>query len=254
MRRYLLIGTLLAMTLSASPANAALVSYWAGDGNAHDSVGANSGTLVGGATFAPGLFGQAFKFDGTSYFQAPTIGLPTGNHDRTLDLWFNVNAYSDTAEEAFLAGYGAFGSLGQAYEILVVHFNPGIPPIDKVAFSQWGNGFVGGRAIQTGTWHNLGVTNSTGFVTLYLDGTAEVTETLSIDTPSNTNFYIGRIPGALGKIRQLEGLVDEVRVYDTALSASEMKALAMIPEPGTGLLVMTGLLGLAASRRRRVSR
>jgi hypothetical protein len=145
----------LAMLLSVGQAHAALIAYWAGDGNADDSVGPNSGTLVDGVTFAPGIAGQAFSFDRTSYVQAPTIGLQTGNADRTLDLWFNVNSYSDTVEEEWLAGYGAFGFSGQAYAILVNHFNISGPAGDVVVFSQWGTGIGGGPAIQTGTWHRL---------------------------------------------------------------------------------------------------
>jgi len=40
------------------------VGRWSGDGNANDSVDGNHGTLAGGATFAPGMVGQAFSFDG----------------------------------------------------------------------------------------------------------------------------------------------------------------------------------------------
>src|SRR5437016_4264993 len=43
---------------------AGLISWWPGDGNALDLQGGNNGTLKNGATFAPGLVGQAFSFDG----------------------------------------------------------------------------------------------------------------------------------------------------------------------------------------------
>jgi hypothetical protein len=253
MARYRIAIAALALvtSFSAGEANAALISYWAADGNAVDSVGSNSGTLVDGADFAPGIFGQAFHFDGTSYVETPTNGMPTGNGDRTVDLWFNVSSYSESVEEEFLAGYGAFGSPGQTYEILVNHFDIGGPAGDRVVFSQWGQRLIGGPAIQPGTWHNLGVTNSGNFVTLYLDGTAVASGTLTIATPAGTSFFMGRVPGSLGDIRQLDGLVDEVRVYDTALSASEMQALATIPEPRTALLLATGVLGLAIGGARR---
>ena len=46
-----------------------LISWWPGDGNAMDIQGSNHGTLQNGATFAPGLTGQAFSFDGVDdYF------------------------------------------------------------------------------------------------------------------------------------------------------------------------------------------
>src|SRR5437016_3987819 len=41
-----------------------LVSWWPGDGNANDIAGTNNGTLLNGATFAPGEVAQAFSFDG----------------------------------------------------------------------------------------------------------------------------------------------------------------------------------------------
>src|SRR5205814_2304370 len=62
-----------------------MISWWPGDGNTTDIVGANTGALVRGATFATGLVNQAFSFAGTGdYFQAPTNGLPTGSNERTL--------------------------------------------------------------------------------------------------------------------------------------------------------------------------
>ena len=149
---------------AATGANANLVGFWSGNGNAGDSTGHNPGTLVNGVSFAAGLNGQqAFSFNGTSYVQAGTQGLPTGNQNRTLDLWFNET--SPIASESFLAGYGAFGSANAAYELPLEN---GSPP-GVVTFSQWGGGF-GGPTIQDGQWYNLAVTSSGNFATLYLNG------------------------------------------------------------------------------------
>jgi hypothetical protein len=49
------------------PPPSGLVSWWKGEGNATDSVGTNNGALSpSGASYAPGLVGQAFRFDGTN--------------------------------------------------------------------------------------------------------------------------------------------------------------------------------------------
>ena len=99
------------ITATGTATLAGLISWWPGEGNANDIAGANNGTLVGSVTFAPGLVGQAFSFASTGdYFQAPANGLPTGNSDRTLELW--VYCKSFVANEAFFAGYGNFGGNG----------------------------------------------------------------------------------------------------------------------------------------------
>src|SRR3954464_1900862 len=41
-----------------------LISWWRGENNATDVVGANQGTLLGGTTYVTGEVGQAFSFNG----------------------------------------------------------------------------------------------------------------------------------------------------------------------------------------------
>src|SRR5262245_11249512 len=45
-----------------------LVGWWPGDGNASDIQLGSSGVPTNGVTFAPGLVGQAFSFDGLDAF------------------------------------------------------------------------------------------------------------------------------------------------------------------------------------------
>src|SRR5215467_8036394 len=74
--------------VQCTPPPSGIVSWWPGDGNANDIQGGNDGTLVNGATFAPGIVDQAFSFDGINdYAQAPDGGLPLGSAARTLELW-----------------------------------------------------------------------------------------------------------------------------------------------------------------------
>ncbi|MGA2866909.1 MAG: hypothetical protein ABSF95_20740 [Verrucomicrobiota bacterium] len=42
-----------------------MIGWWPGDGSAADIVGVNDGTLMGSGTYAPGMVGQAFNFDGS---------------------------------------------------------------------------------------------------------------------------------------------------------------------------------------------
>jgi hypothetical protein len=202
---------LTAVTLSSS-----LVSLWKAEGNANDSAGTNNGTLQSGATFAPGKFGQAFSFDGVNaYVQAGTTGLPTSNGDRTMAFWVNINAFD--SGETWFAGYGNFGTNNQVYSMGASTTS------HTLFFSSWGPG-ISGPALQTGTWYYVAATNVVNSVTLYLNGVSVATGNLPMNTPAGTNFYMGRIPGSLGDSRKLNGLIDEVAVFNRALSPAEIQA------------------------------
>ena len=44
----------------------------------------------------------------------------------------------------------------------------------------------------------------------------------------------------------MTGMIDDVRIYNTALSAGDVQALASVPEPSVTVLLISGLLGLLA--------
>jgi len=192
------------------PLPSGLIAQWSADGTTEDAVGDNDGgVLHNGATYAPGKFGQAFSFDGVDdYFSAPSTGLPTGNEDRTLSLWMTGSEFVNF--QSFLAGYGDF-STTQAY----VLGTTGAAPF----FSQWGQS-VNGTPLQTDHWYHVAVTNVGDDVTLYVDGVAVATGTLSINTPLGTNFIAGGSSAGA-----LHGEVDDIRVYDHALTAEEVQSL-----------------------------
>ena len=66
-----------------------LVSWWPGEENADDIQDGNDGTLQNGATFAAGMVGQAFSFDGIDdsvhVGNASTLHVSAGNF--TVEAW-----------------------------------------------------------------------------------------------------------------------------------------------------------------------
>jgi hypothetical protein len=204
------------------PAPSGLVSWWTANSTVADLVGNNNGTLNNGVTYATGEVGQAFSFNTTDSVTANTTALPTGNSNRTMEMWVNVTAFGPG--ETFFAGYGNFGSAGQTY-----HLGTDAGSHD-LFFSQWGEA-TSGPALQAGQWYHIAVTNVGNSGTLYLNGVQVATGTLTIATPPNTQFYIGRLPDLFAedtgeKIkRQLDGLVDEVTVYNRALTAAEIQSI-----------------------------
>ncbi len=191
------------------------VSRWTGDGNADDLIGGNNGTLVNVATYTGGKLGQAFAFNGVNgYLSAPTTGLPTGNHDRTMTMWVKIDVTG--TGNSWFGGYGSFGTASNSYAL------GALGTTNQLFFSKWQSALFG-PLLQNSRWYHVAVTNVGSFFTLYLDGASvnSVTYT-TVTTTANSQFYMGRLPGALGDTQALHGEVDDVRVYDRALSASEI--------------------------------
>jgi sugar lactone lactonase YvrE len=200
------------MLLAAVAPSSGVVSWWTGDGTAADLVGPNTGTLNNGAGFATGNVGSGFNFDGVDdNLQAPTAGLPTGSADRTIELWARID--QQVTGEAFFASYGAPGSNSQVYTLGTVSDR-------RVFVSTWGPAIFG-PALQNGQWYNVGRSFK-----LYLDGAEVASGSMDVNTPANSTFWMGRqTMTSIGDTRRLDGMVDEVTVYNRALSASEIQAI-----------------------------
>ena len=103
-------GTVAAMnggTVQINPAAAStipqanLISRWQADGNANDSVGSNNGTLQGAVTYAAGVAGQAFSFNGSDGSvvvpDSPSLDFTS---QFTLSAWINPTPCSRTRARA----------------------------------------------------------------------------------------------------------------------------------------------------------
>jgi hypothetical protein len=179
----------------------------------------NDADLVNDTTYTDGMVGAAFDFTGNGSAVAPTNELPIGDSDRTLALWVKVDTFQDG--ESFFVGYGRIRSFTQTYNLGTVGRN--------LFFSQWGDALFGPE-LQAGRWYHLAVTNVGSAVTLYLDGEAVASGNFKINTPGDTQLYIGRLEEDNAK--RLDGQVDEIGIYNRALSASEIKALFLAGSDG----------------------
>jgi hypothetical protein len=107
--------------------------------------------------------------------------------------------------------------------------------------------------IQLGETYHVAATAdySTGLLSLYLDGVLVASNTITAwgtgVTASDQSFVI-RLGSNHNGGEQFHGIIDDVRIYNTALSASEVAALA-VPEPCVALLGGLGLAGLLRRRR-----
>ncbi len=203
------------------------VSWWTGNNTAADLLGNNPGTWSGSVSYQPGMVGAAFSFDGASDVYTATNSIPSGPSDRTIELWANLattDVHTYQVEQTFVE-YGGYGTYGAAYELLGggdLYTGPGF----ALVFTQWGSAINTNSPIPQGSWHHLAVTTASGLDTLYIDGVNLVSQTLTLNTTPSTPLYIGGLGLAVdGRTDRLTGLVDEVTIYNRALSAQEIEGI-----------------------------
>jgi hypothetical protein len=195
-----------------------MVSWWDAEGNANDIIGSNHGTLMNGATFAPGKVGQAFSFDGVDDYvqvQNPT-GLPLGNAPRTLEVWFKTPKDLTITTESAIVQYGT-ASYSQMFGLITSMNAPG-----KLYFYGHGIDLAGTTTIQPDTWYHGAVTYDGTTIGLYVNGQMEASTTISLNTTLDMN---GVTIGYRNDSSRWQGAIDEVGIFNRALTAEEIEAI-----------------------------
>ncbi len=183
-----------------------IVSWWRGEGNANDFRGGNNGVLLNGATFAPGLVGQAFKFDGgDDYVLVPhsTSLNFAPNSSITLEAW--IYRKSSALTQHIMGKRAGCDSNLNFYQMA---FAPGVelPP----------------SAVPLDAWTHLAETvdKDTGLARVYINGSLYSAVKFAIGA-NTAPFTIG----ASGTCQGFAGLIDEPTIYDRALTESEVRAI-----------------------------
>jgi hypothetical protein len=212
--------------------NEGLVAYYPFDGNAIDQSGNGHDGTVYGATLTPDRFGKAnsaYRFDGVNSYikinDSPRFNLSTftimawakWEGDKPDDAYAIVSNYSGrVAASDDLQHYGLrMASLDQGGEFF---YDDG---------SDWDDVRGDTSALDDGKWHFIvGVLNEGVEAKIYIDGQLENVDTTSIPNhlfPSS-DLYIGR-DGTAEAEKRWHGLIDDVRIYNRALSESEIQQL-----------------------------
>ena len=202
-----------------------LVALWSGESDGNDSAGSNPATLTD-ISFADGKVGQAFSFNGTSsHFEipeGPALNVGTGE-GLTVMAWikpakvngiYNVIEWSD-----YLCAF-EIGKNPSDQGVLVA----------SVFDSNRNNHFLrsGYGTIVANVFQHVALTYDkiSGMGTLYVNGTIVAQSQLGSYIPlTKGGLRLGYRPGNPGDTafnRFFCGLMDEVAIYNRALSASEI--------------------------------
>jgi N-acetylneuraminic acid mutarotase len=213
------------LTCVAPPSN--MVSWWPGDGDANDIQDSNNGTSQNGATFAPGKVAQAFSFDGVDHF----VGVPDSanlnlTEALTIDAWVNpsvANQYGGIVEKTVgdhvNTQYLLHLEGGIVFFRLII-----VPGVDHRTVHS-------NSVIPINEWTHVAGTWDGATMNLFINGVQQ-TETVAVTPPINS----GAGPTLIGRlgdnIYHFAGLIDEVEIFNRALSTQEIIALYLADSAG----------------------
>ena len=196
------------------------VGYWPldeGSGTvAHDSADGYDATLVNGPTWTDGHTGKALHFDGQDDYADTGTNIldTTGNY--SVAAWVqldDLNGFQTAVSQDGISASAFFLQYSDAD--------------DRLAFS-----FSGVRALaptppQTGQWYHLvGVRDVVSDqLKLYVDGQLAGTTSACPGEASQGHTVIGRAKYAGNQVDFWHGKIDQVHVYDRALSDAEVSEL-----------------------------
>ena len=204
---------------SANLSRAGLIANWEFQNNVNDSAGAFNATAINNPTYSPGVIENAISLNGsTQYATVPAMGtfasISVSGWIRTVDAnspgsqaIFHSTLYNNGTPH-FLLEYGRDNTItGIVIDIRTaeIKLNGPLSPIHE------------------NTWYNVAFTyrESDRNLKLFIDGLEVGSATAGTPAAINlNNMVIGS-----GFDRPFNGLIDDLGVWDEALSSAEVKGI-----------------------------
>lgn len=215
-----------------APVPSGLISWWQAESNANDVAGLNNGAVTGNLSYAPGEVGQAFKFDGlTAVVTCPAsstlnVGVGAG---LTVECWISPG---DTNSGYPLVEWNSGSGTGYGAQFWVSAVNGyiGVAPGNLYAniVDTSGNFHIlttPDGIVKPGTFQHVAMTydKTSGVCVLYCDGSAVASTNFGSFTPQTSyNVYFGHRPSTSV---YYNGLLDEISIYNRALTAAEISSI-----------------------------
>ena len=198
-----------------------LTAWWRAESNALDAVTATTyGQLSAGAGFAPGLVGMAFDFDGeTGSLKVPNAYSPCLTNHFTIEAWVKARSFAGaprivTKERGTSRNIFGFQFWISETQLRANFSSP--PQAYNVSYT---------GSFSTGQWYHVAFTYDRMVARLYVDGQQVAANTIGARTIDyySTDFRISGDDWGFGSC--FNGLIDELTVYDRALTGSELAAI-----------------------------
>ncbi|MDO6802053.1 LamG-like jellyroll fold domain-containing protein [Wenyingzhuangia sp. 1_MG-2023] len=159
--------------------------------------------------------GAVSGFDTADYLETTSNFSISGNQSRTMTVWIKTSAEATQV----VAGLGS--SATAARWTFGGFYKNNTPRLEV-----HGRGFSGTTILNDGTWHHLAAVydNTSGTATMYVDGVFEKSVDWSATALNTTSapLRVGNDYNGVTPNRNFEGAMDELRIYDTALTSTQI--------------------------------
>jgi hypothetical protein len=197
----------------ACPGPVAAYNFDAGSGTVLQDVSGhgNNGTFSG-PTWVAGHAGQALSFSGNSFVTVPdsaTLSLTPGT-GVTLEAWVYPTQSPLWSDVVY-----------KYNDIYYLDTNNGKPATNGTYAMGHPSPLVGPTALQLSTWSHIAGTYDGSMLRVYKDGVQVNSKTVALGNVKTSNFPL-TLGGDSGNGQYFVGRIDEVRVYNRALSPAEI--------------------------------
>ena len=211
-----------------------LKGYWSFNGkdmsgtSAYDRSGAgNTGTLTSGPVITEGKLGQALSFDGSDDNVALGATGVNITGDISITAWINPRSYGGGLRGSILNNGGFSPTTGYRFNVDNTNVSNGIGfGINTTGTINVDYFVSAASSVSLNTWQMVAVTfsDSGDSVNFYVNGVNKGTRTLSTSISSSAvAASIGSRNGMNDRV--FDGSLDEVRLYNRALTEAEIKSL-----------------------------
>jgi hypothetical protein len=205
---------------SVDPGTDGLLAFFAFENDTTDGSGNGlDGTIVGDPAFVEGIAGMALDLNGDDYVDCGTNDVLNNLSDAmTVSAWVNIRSRTTAWMSIVMKGESAW-RLGVNNTTTGIHFG----------FTGGTRGWQAANSVTElpfGEWHHIAGTydRSVG-ATVWVDGVAETVNPDPDGVATNEmSLFLGENPEAAGRL--YDGLLDEVMIYNKALTKEEMLFLA----------------------------
>ena len=257
-RKMIYVISLIVVLFMVGRTSAELVAHWPlddGSGTVAVDVTGNGsdGTLEGDPQWVVGKIAGALEFDGDDYVDCGNQDiLNFGTNDWTITAW--IRTTQPDPDRGTIFAKGSDNSGGIRFTLATHEANPNhitLTTDDNSTKTQ----ALGATVVIDGEWYHIAGMRQGTTISVHvngvLDGTNTIPATINFSGSSQAHAYIGAIdgnsdPAAVALEKIYIGIIDDVRIYNVALTEEELQTAmegsqgfpyALGPDPADGAIL-----------------